>query len=156
MQSSRSSGSPSPPPGSPSAPPRHPGSGCVGQSGNPSTSTETRCWGPSFSTRRTSQPGRRERIGGALLGAVFLSGGLVLPSRMGPLERAWMGLALAISRVTTPALMAVLFFLVFLPMELALRALGRNPIARRSGGSTSFWVQRPARAEAPGERWRQF
>jgi len=75
---------------------------------------------------------------------------------MGPLERAWMGLALAISRVTTPALMAVLFFLVFLPMELALRALGRNPIARRSAGSTSFWVQRPARAEAPGERWRQF
>ena len=92
----------------------------------------------------------------ALLGAVFLLGGLVLPSRMGPLQRAWMGLALAISRVTTPVLMAVLFFLVFLPMGLALRALGRNPIARRSAGSTSFWVQRPARAEAPGERWRQF
>ena len=35
---------------------------------------------------------------------------LVVPTHLGPVQRAWMGLAHAISKVTTPIFMGVVFF----------------------------------------------
>ena len=76
----------------------------------------------------------------------FLAGGLLLPGRMSPVFRAWMRLGLAISRVTTPIFMGILFFLVIMPFGLVARAFGHRPLtARDSYGS--FW-----RVRAEGER----
>jgi hypothetical protein len=50
-----------------------------------------------------------------------------------------MGLAHAISKVTTPIFLSAVYFLVFTPIGLFMRLLGRNPMkhADRDGG---FWV----------------
>jgi hypothetical protein len=79
----------------------------------------------------------------AVLGGALLAAGLVVPSKLGPVQRGWMAMALAISRVTTPILMAVVYYLTVLPIGLFMRAVGRNPLVRaeRAGG---FWVERPA------------
>jgi hypothetical protein len=90
------------------------------------------------------------------LAGLFLAGGLLVPTRLGPLQRAWMGLAMLISRITTPVIMAILFFMVFLPIGLLMRAFGRNPL-RRPGGSTAatFWARRNPEA-GRSELARQF
>lgn len=50
-----------------------------------------------------------------------------------------MGLALAISRVTTPIFMGVVFFAVLMPMGLLMRLFGRNPLTRKPINE-SYWV----------------
>jgi hypothetical protein len=74
-------------------------------------------------------------IGGSLLLA-----GLLVPVYLGPVERAWMGLAHAISRVTTPIVMGVLYFAVLTPAGVLARALGHRPLVRQG---PSAWVERP-------------
>jgi hypothetical protein len=88
---------------------------------------------------------------GLLLGA----GGLLAPSRLGPVYRAWMGFSLAISKVTTPVFMGIVFFLVIGPTGAILRAMGRNPVVRREidGG---YWVPRSGEGGGRSDLKRQF
>jgi hypothetical protein len=74
-------------------------------------------------------------------GALILAG-LVVPARLGPVFRAWMGLALLISRVTTPIFLAIVYFLVIAPVGLLMRLLGRNPLRHEPEGG-SLWLSRP-------------
>jgi hypothetical protein len=69
----------------------------------------------------------------------MLLAGLIVPTRLGPVERSWMALAHAISRVTTPIFMALVYYLTIFPIGAVMRILGRNPLTRaeREGG---FWV----------------
>lgn len=73
------------------------------------------------------------------LGALLVVAALVLPARLGPLQRAWMGLAHAISKLTTPIFMGIVFFLVITPTGLLMRLFRRRTLAHRErdGG---FWV----------------
>jgi hypothetical protein len=88
---------------------------------------------------------------GVVAGA-FALGGLLLPGKLGPVYRGWMGFAHALSRITTPIFMAVVYFLVITPIAVARRALGGNPL-RIHGGATG-WVDR---RQAPrGDLTRQF
>jgi len=63
--------------------------------------------------------------------ATLLVAGLAVPARLGPLYRAWMRMAAAISKVTTPIFMGVVYFLVLTPTGLVMRLFGRSPIAHR-------------------------
>jgi hypothetical protein len=86
------------------------------------------------------------------LGALRGLGGVLVPARLGPVFRAWMGLAQAISRVTTPIALGVVYFLVITPLGVLMRLFGKNPIGR-SRAESSYWV---ARAEARGTMSNQF
>ncbi len=88
---------------------------------------------------------------GALAGALAAAG-LIIPGRLGPVERAWMGLAHAISRVTTPIFMGVVYFLVIAPVAILRRALGGNPLTAHRGDTG--WVDRQATPR--GDLTRQF
>jgi hypothetical protein len=77
------------------------------------------------------------------VGVALIVAGLVAPARLGPVHRAWMGLAHAISRVTTPIFMSVVYLAVLTPLGVAMRLAGRRPLARRATAAT-FWVDRPA------------
>lgn len=73
------------------------------------------------------------------LGALLVLAALAVPTRLGPVQRAWMGLAHAISKVTTPIFMGVVFYLVITPIGLLMRLVGRRTLVHkeRDGG---FWV----------------
>ena len=75
------------------------------------------------------------------LGATLVLAGLVVPTRLGPVERAWMRLAHLISKVTTPIFMGIVYFLVMTPMGLVRRRMG-SPLVARTGGSR--WAVRTA------------
>jgi hypothetical protein len=75
------------------------------------------------------------------LATLLLLAGTVVPGRLGPVYRAWMGLAHLISRVTTPIFLAIVYFLVIGPIGLLMRALGRNPL-RHEPDQGSMWLSR--------------
>lgn len=77
---------------------------------------------------------------GALAGALLVLG-LVVPARLGPVQRAWMGLAHLISKVTTPIFMGVVYFLVITPIALLMGAFGKRPLRVRA--ATTYWQARP-------------
>ncbi len=79
-------------------------------------------------------------VTGSLGGALVLAG-LLIPRHLGPVERAWMGLALVISKVTTPVFMAVLYFLVLLPTGAIMRLVGKRPLVHPAG-EHGYWVLR--------------
>jgi hypothetical protein len=73
------------------------------------------------------------------LGIALVLAGLVLPGHLSGVHRAWMGLAHALSKVTTPIFMGLVYYLVLTPIGLIMRALGKNPLHH---GGESGWVRR--------------
>jgi hypothetical protein len=70
---------------------------------------------------------------------LLLAGAVVAPAALGPVEKAWMGLAHAISKVTTPIFMGVVWYLVITPIGILRRTIGRDPLVPESIPG-SWWV----------------
>jgi Saxitoxin biosynthesis operon protein SxtJ len=60
------------------------------------------------------------------LSAVSLLAGLLMPGRLGPLRRGWMKMGEVIGLVTTPVLMAAVYYLVVTPTGMLRRFRGRR------------------------------
>jgi hypothetical protein len=92
---------------------------------------------------------------GFALGVVLVSAALIAPTALGPAERAWMGLAHLMSKVTTPIFMGVVYFLVMTPIGLLRRAFGGSQLRRRAD-QTSFWYEHKPPADLRESMERQF
>ena len=89
------------------------------------------------------------------LGGVLVLAGVIIPTRLGPVYKGWMGLALMLSKITTPIFMSVIYFLVLTPIGVVMRLLGRNPMVHKAE-NRSFWATRSGENLAPGSMERQF
>jgi len=96
-----------------------------------------------------ARPGKAQ-IAFALGGSLVLAA-LTVPTRLGPLERAWMGLAHLISRVTTPIFMGIVYFILLTPMGLIRRMSGKS-IGAADKAARSHWVDHPPAEPARMER----
>lgn len=68
---------------------------------------------------------------------------------LAPFNRAWMKFAELLHRVVSPVVMGVIYFGVFTPVGLAMRAFGRDAMRRRfERGAATYWVPR----DPPGPR----
>ena len=81
------------------------------------------------------------------LAAILAAAGLLVPSRLEPVERGWMHMAHAISKVTTPIFMAIVYFVVLTPAGWIRRTFGSNPL-RHGADSGTCWVTREQRDPA--------
>ena len=63
--------------------------------------------------------------------AILALGGLLLPEALRSVHYWWMRLALLISKVTTPIVLGVVFFFVFMPFGLVAKILGKDPMRRK-------------------------
>lgn len=86
------------------------------------------------------------------LGTALILAGLIIPARLGPIYRAWMRFAFALSRITTPIFMGIVYFGIILVTGVLRRNVGKSPILREPG-QESFWV---ARDRTRGNLERQF
>lgn len=91
----------------------------------------------------------------AAVGATLAAAGLLLPTRLGPVERAWGRFGHALSTVTTPVVMAIIYFGVLTPAGLLRRTFGGNPLAHDAAGGTYFKRRAPG-ARRTGDMRRQF
>jgi hypothetical protein len=89
-----------------------------------------------------------------VVGAALAAAGVLIPTRLGGVERAWMALAHQISRVTTPVVMGLMYLLVLTPVGLLRRLLGGNPLSHGLQ-EASYWKSRPEGRRA-GNLKRQF
>ena len=88
------------------------------------------------------------------LGAALALAGLLIPTHLGPVERAWMKLAHLISKVTTPIVMGAMYLLVLTPVGLLRRTFGGNPMVHPEHDA-SDWQSRPEGRRA-GNLTRQY
>ncbi len=65
------------------------------------------------------------------VGGVLALWALIAPDSLRPVYRIWMHLALILSRITTPLIMGLAYGLVIIPTGFIMRAIGRDPMARR-------------------------
>ncbi len=88
------------------------------------------------------------------IGAALILSGLLIPARLGPIYRGWMGLALLISRVTSPVLSGVVYFLVLTPIALLMRLFGHRTLSAPRGASV--WHDRDPAQGLRSDMTRQF
>lgn len=82
---------------------------------------------------------------------------LLMPDILEPLNRLWMRLALALSKIVTPVVMAVLFFGTVLPTGLIMRLLRKDLLRLRwDRNAPSYWIERQPPGPEPESLKNQF
>ena len=56
---------------------------------------------------------------------------LIAPESLRPVYHWWMRFALVLSRITTPIILGIAFYLVIMPVGLIMRLVGHDPMARK-------------------------
>jgi hypothetical protein len=60
-----------------------------------------------------------------------------------PLNRAWMKLGELLGKVVSPVVLGAVFFAIFTPVGVLMRAFGRDTMCRRfEAAAKSYWVKR--------------
>jgi hypothetical protein len=72
--------------------------------------------------------GHPARAGTLILGSAFLLTAVVRPDLLRPLNRVWTEFGFLLSRVASPIFAGLLFFMVFTPVGLVSRCLGKDPL----------------------------
>jgi len=78
-------------------------------------------------------------------GSLLVLCGLIYPRLLTVPRKLWMKLAEAMAYVSSRIILGVVFFLVLTPIGLVKRALGWDPLQRRSGSRETFWQPYPER-----------
>ena len=79
-----------------------------------------------------------------ILGALFAIAAAAWPPLLRPVHRGILWVGDKISRVTTPLILGLVFFIVITPMALTMRLFRRDPMARRTlPHAKSYRVTRP-------------
>ena len=89
------------------------------------------------------------------LGGLLILGAALLPAKLKPVERAWMAMALQISKVMTPIVMGIVYFLVLTPIALVMRSTRGNPLVHRTD-ATGYWFTKGEGQDAKSDMRRQF
>ena len=72
------------------------------------------------------------------IGGLLVLAGLTIPRQLGPVQRGWMAVARAISKLTTPVFMSLVYLIVLTPTGLLRRTLGQNPL-RHEPSQGGYW-----------------
>lgn len=91
----------------------------------------------------------------ATIGALLILAAIAVPGHLGPVYRVWMKLGLALSKVTNPIMLGVLYFFVFTPAGWFMRLFGRNPLTR-SRVTETVWITRGGQSTRRSNLQRQF
>jgi saxitoxin biosynthesis operon SxtJ-like protein len=86
---------------------------------------------------------------------IILAVGLAAPQLLAPLNRLWFRFGRVLSRVTTPVVMAIVYYAAVVPTGLIMRACGKDPLRlRREPAAPTYWIVR--KTTGPGSMSRQF
>src|SRR5689334_2537869 len=78
-------------------------------------------------------------------GSALILCGLIVPRLLTVPRKLWMKLAEVLSYISSRIILGVVFFLVLTPIGLVKRAMGWDPLQRRSGSRDTFWQPYPER-----------
>ncbi len=82
---------------------------------------------------------------------------LFVPGLLTPLNRLWMKLGIVLSKVTTPVVMAILFYGTAMPTGWLMRLLGKDPLRLKwQRDAKSYWIPRTPPGPEPDSLRNQF
>lgn len=85
--------------------------------------------------------------------AAFAAVAVAVPRVLRPLNVVWMKFGALLHRFVSPVILGAIYFLVFTPVALVMRAAGRDALERRfEAGRRSYWVPR----DPPGPKVENF
>jgi hypothetical protein len=91
------------------------------------------------------------------LAAVFLTLGWFWTAPLRPFNRLWFRFGLLLSRIISPVVLALLFYVTVTPVGLLMRAFGKDPMRlRRNTATESYWIAREPPGPAPESMKHQF
>jgi hypothetical protein len=89
------------------------------------------------------------------VGLIFL--GIAAPTILKPFQKAWMAVAVVLGWFMTRILLGILFYVVFAPIGLVARLLGKRFLELKSDSSqNSYWEHRKTRGFKKEDYERQF
>lgn len=81
--------------------------------------------------------------------------GLAAPTLLRPVFTAWMAAAFPIGWVVSRVVLAALYYLVFTPIAIVFKVIGRDPLHRRKPTTATFWLPKPAPSSS-SQYFKQF
>jgi uncharacterized membrane protein YqaE (UPF0057 family) len=100
------------------------------------------------------RPVRAEALGG--IAATLLIVGLFLPPIAVYFHRGWMAIATALGFVNSRILLTVMYYFVITPFGWVRRAMGRDPLLRRTAAKHGYWIPRRAQQQSHEQFERAF
>lgn len=92
-----------------------------------------------------------------ILSAAFLAIGLLLPTLLKPLQKAWMTLAILIGWFMTRVILSVLFYLVFTSTRLIARLFGKQFLdLKMDNPKKSYWIYKKSEKFKKNNYEKQF
>ncbi len=90
-------------------------------------------------------------------GILFFLSGAFAPYLLKPIYMIWMGLAFILGWINTRIILAVVFYLIFTPIGLAMRLFGVDLLDRRiEKGKQTYWKKKGKHKFKPLDYERQF
>ncbi|RJP76406.1 MAG: hypothetical protein C4524_10025 [Candidatus Zixiibacteriota bacterium] len=92
-----------------------------------------------------------------ILAAAFLLPGLTIPMALKPLYKLWIRFALALAWFNTRLILSLTYFLIFTPIGLILRLLGKDLIKEKwDPQAATYWIDRPQAPFDPARYEKQY
>ncbi|MFK7974594.1 MAG: SxtJ family membrane protein [Halioglobus sp.] len=66
-----------------------------------------------------------------MLGSLLIAWALIAPMSLNGVYRAWMKFGLMMSAIMTPLIMGIVFYLVFTPVAITMKILGKDSMSRK-------------------------
>ncbi len=88
-----------------------------------------------------------------LIAGAFVAPALIAPAALRPVYRGWMRFGLFMSKIMTPLVLGLVFFIVFTPVALVFKVLGKDAMRRKlDPGAASYRVDSRGRKMGDMER----
>ena len=85
-----------------------------------------------------------------IVAAVFITVALLAPAALGPVYKLWMKIGLVLGWINTRIILGLVFFVIFAPVALFFKLMGRDPLKQRLDASTTSY--RIASEQPPRDR----
>jgi hypothetical protein len=73
-----------------------------------------------------------------------------------PFNKLWMAIGLIISKVVSPLIMGIIYFLIFTPISFWFKLTGRDYLNLKYHSDASYWVKRSEKKILPSSFEKQF
>jgi phosphatidylserine synthase len=101
--------------------------------------------------------GETARTWSLIVAALFAAAAMVAPALLRPFNRLWFVIGLALHKVVSPLVMALLFYLTVTPVALLMRLAGKDPLRLKfDRRAKSYWIERRPPGPAPETMRHQF
>lgn len=100
---------------------------------------------------------KHNSVPGFIISSIFFMAAFMAPEVLKPVYIIWMKLALILSWINTRIILLIIFYLLFAPVGIILRLLGRDPLDRKiEKNKESYWKKNEKHQFNPLDYERQF